>query len=82
MILITLLAVYYITTILNQADGPWGVIYHLRNIISPFKCFVCTAPYVSAIVALYPAQNAMQWIVWTTGLAGGAVAIDRLTTRV
>lgn len=74
-ILISILAVYGLTTIIVDSGGPFHVFDKLRSnrYLGAFHCFMCMSLYISAIIALWVAQNALEYIIYTLAYSGGAM---------
>lgn len=75
------LAVYGVTTIITEADGPFGVFYKLRQInwLSALQCFICASVYVAAVTSLFIATNLAEWLIFTFGLSGAAILAHKLS---
>lgn len=77
-LIISVLFVYGITTLMVDADGPFGFLYKLRQRISPLGCFLCTSFWFAAFASAVTARNAPEWVVHTFAIVGGAIFLNRL----
>ena len=78
-LVVLILAVYYLTEVLTNQDGPLGVFIRLRNKLVALRCFVCTSIYAALLV--YIAYRALEPAVWVLAAAGGAVIVSRVVER-
>jgi hypothetical protein len=81
-ILISVLAINYITLLVTEYDGPFEVFEWLRNVSREYRglnldCFFCTALWVSIPFALL-LSNGWMSLVYMFGLAGGAAIINEV----
>lgn len=79
--IIAILATYSITLMLTELDGPTGVFARMRKLqaFQMLKCFPCTSIYVGIIIALYPADGPLEWVLTSLALAGAATFLDRFS---
>lgn len=79
--LIAILATYGLTVLLTEMDGPAGIIARLRvyRFAEPLKCHTCTAFYVSLLVAIYPANTVLDWVVIVVALTGASTVLERIS---
>lgn len=70
--------VYGISLMLSESSGPFDIFARLRKQASVFRCFDCTAVWVAMVLALYPSSDLITWLIWTFGLAGIAVFLNRV----
>lgn len=81
------LAVWRITHLLQAEDGPWDLSVRLRRAAGAgfwgqlLDCFYCLSLWMSAPTAALLAPGWGQGILMWLGLSGGAILLERLTTR-
>lgn len=73
-----ILANFALTLILVEQDGPYGVIYKLRQKLKALKCMTCTSVWVGALLALTDASNILEWLILTFALSGATIILDRI----
>jgi hypothetical protein len=85
--LIALLGVWRITHLLVAEDGPWEAVARLREVVGSgfwgklLDCFACLSLWVSAPFALALGTTWIEWMLLWLALSGGAMLIERLTTK-
>src|SRR5688500_16170260 len=81
------LAVWRLTHLLHAEDGPWHLFARLRWAAGNgfwgqlLDCFLCLSLWVSLPAALLLAPGWREGIVLWLGLSGGAIIIERATSR-
>lgn len=74
-----ILGTYALSTAITQSDGPWGVLYRIRNneLVKDFgllECFICVSMWVSILLTII---MGLPWyfilIAW-----GASLIIDKL----
>jgi hypothetical protein len=84
---IGILGVWRITHLLHAENGPWNVMERFRALIgagfwsSLFSCFYCLSLWVAAPFAVLLAGDAKQRLLLWPALSGGAILLERLTSR-
>lgn len=80
-LILSAFAVYGVTTIITEADGPFGIFYRLRQLewLGALQCFMCTSVYVAAVTSLFVASSLPEWVIFTFGLSGAAILAHKLT---
>ena len=81
-ILLSTLAIFYITKAVTISAGPSDVLVKLRNIFEDYRgldldCFFCTALWASLPFAFY-LTSGINVVVYWFALAGGAVVINEI----
>lgn len=88
MILLSALAVYYLTLAITRYDGPGYIFLRLReqwaigSLKDALHCFICTAPWVSAIFGLLVARGIWTFIICTFAISGLAVIINFIMEKI
>lgn len=80
-VLALILGTFASTYALIYSDGPWGVIYRVRNLeamkdFGILECFICTSFWVSIIITF---TLGLHWWILLIGW-GASVIIDKLLT--
>lgn len=84
---IGILGVWRITHLLHAENGPWNTVERFRSLIGSnfwsalFGCFYCLSLWVAAPFAVFLAGGAKQRLLLWPALSGGAILIERLTSR-
>jgi hypothetical protein len=86
--LLGLLAVWRITNLLSEEDGPWRIVARLRGAVGNgfwgglVDCFNCMSIWIAAPFALgIGATFGERFCLWLA-FSGGAVVLQRLTAQV
>jgi ABC-type arginine transport system permease subunit len=66
------LAVFYVTSVLLNEYGPYGVFFKIRERVesSVVDCFVCASFWVALLFSAFFADNLLQWALYTLASAG------------
>lgn len=80
-LIISAFAVYGITAIISDNDGPFGLVYKLRSKLPALSCFVCTSVYVAGGVSLLVTGNLSTWFIYTFGLSGIAMLLNTIVNH-
>jgi hypothetical protein len=81
------LAVWRLTHLLYAEDGPWHVFAHVRRMAAAgfwgelLDCFYCLSVWVALPIALLLAPGWREGLALWLGLSGGAIIIERATSR-
>lgn len=77
-----LLATYYITLVLCQYAGPFGIFSRIRNKTGEL-CFACVSVYIGLAISAIQSIGSLSLDTLITGIgyAGGAVIINILIER-
>ena len=86
MIIIYLLAIYAISFVIKEIDGPWGIIGYIRNKLIRNKyvgvffykllnCYLCVGTHAGWIVYLLSQKNYHLNLLICWALAGGAISL-------
>jgi hypothetical protein len=84
---IGILGVWRITHLLHAENGPWNTVERFRGLIGSgfwstlFGCFYCLSLWVATPFAVFLAGNARQRLLLWPALSGGAILIERFTSR-
>jgi hypothetical protein len=76
--IVSILAVYGISKVLTEGNGPGGSLYKLRCHIEALNCFMCTSVWVASIIALFTYNGFAGYILVTAALFGGAIIINEV----
>jgi len=82
-----ILAVWRITHLLQDEDGPWNVLVRLRRALgrsfwgSLLDCFYCLSLWIAVPLALWLGTSVAQQILLWPALSGAAILLERLTAR-
>lgn len=82
LILLSTLAVFYLTFVLTTLDGPFDILENLRKLTDEYRginldCFYCTVAWVALPFAFY-LTSGINVVVYWFALAGGAVVINEV----
>jgi len=86
-VVLAVLAVWRVTHLLVAEDGPWKVFAHLRSGAAKLGldrlvgCFYCASVWIAVPFALLIAREWRMLAICIPALSGGAIAIERFTTR-
>lgn len=86
-VLVATLAVWRVTHLLAREDGPWGVVARLRRGAGDgfwgelMDCFLCLSVWLALPMAFLVGAGPVEWLMLWPGLSGGAVLLERATTR-
>jgi hypothetical protein len=78
------LAVWRVTHLLVEEDGPGDVVVFLRRSVGEgfwgrlLDCFYCLSLWTAAPVAWFLATSWSEWMLLWMGLSGSAVLLDRM----
>lgn len=78
------LAVWRVTHLLVEEDGPGDVVVFLRRSVGEgfwgrlLDCFYCLSLWTAAPVAWFLATSWYEWLLLWPGLSGSAVLLDRM----
>lgn len=87
MTLLSILAIFGLTFLVKETEGPWGIISWFRNKLMTnkyvgvffyklFSCYFCSGCHAGYIIYLFSAPykewSLVQFILWT--LAGGTIS--------
>lgn len=79
-IVIAVLATYCVTTLITEADGPFGLFYKLRHhkSLQAFDCFLCLSVYIAFLCAVVLTAGSWQELITHTfAIAGGAIFLHK-----
>lgn len=85
-LVLAILAIWRVTHLLANEDGPADVIFRLRRSLgeSPvghlMDCFNCLSLWIAAPAALLISTTPLMWFVSWLALSGAACLLQRLTT--
>src|SRR5205823_4545131 len=83
--LLATLAVWRITHLLSQEDGPWDLMLRLRRAFASgmlkklVGCFYCLSVWVAMPFALFLKGDFAETFVSWLALSGGAILLERVT---
>jgi hypothetical protein len=84
-ILVGTLAVWRLTHLLAEEDGPWGVIVHVRRRIGTgplgqmMDCFYCLSIWISVPLAYWAGTTWLERGILWPALSGAAILLERAT---
>lgn len=86
--LISMLAVFRLTYMLQNESGPWDLVGKLRERISMTKlrelyfCFLCLSVWIAIIPALLLSHgNIILWLIHTLGISAGAIITNEIHNK-
>ncbi len=80
---LAVLAVWRITHLLANEDGPWDLIVHLRKAVGDgffgklMDCFQCLTLWVAVPFTFFLTQNVLQWLAGWLAISGAACLLER-----
>lgn len=88
--ILAVFAVWRLTSLLYQEDGPWGVFERMRKEkfiksltgFDPTECFWCLSLWVAIPFALFIGQNGTEFVVYWLGLSGAAILINQIIDKI
>lgn len=86
-LVIGILAVWRVTHLLHAEDGPWDMFARLRGAVgtgfwgSLLGCFYCLSLTIAVPFAVWIGQGWIERLVLWPALSGGAILVERLTSR-
>jgi hypothetical protein len=81
---IAALAVWRVTHLIANEDGPGDVVFHLRRWLGQsllgalMDCFHCLSLWIAAPAALFMSRDVIVWLFSWLGLSGAACLLERL----
>lgn len=90
MFLISSLAVWRITHMLLEENGPWELFKRVQNwsdsrnpnvLKEMLQCFYCTSVWVSLPFAIYLGANFIEYIIYTMALSAVAMLIQTIKEK-
>jgi len=84
---VSTLAVWRLTHLLSEEDGPWDIIVRVRERIGPgilgqmLDCFYCLSVWIAIPFVLWSACRWSERIVLWPALSGGAILLERVTAE-
>lgn len=81
------LGVWRVTHLLAAEDGPWDLMFRLRNIAGDswwadlLDCFYCLSVWTAAIFAFALGANWRERVLLWPALSGAAILLERVTAR-
>ncbi len=85
--LITLLAVWRITHLMQAEDGPFDLIFKLRQFAGDsfigklMDCFYCLSIWVAVLPGFYFGNGWIEKITLWLAFSGGAILLEKLTDK-
>ena len=82
-----ILATWRITHLLNAEDGPWALLARLRKLAGNgffgqlMDCFYCLSLWVAAPLAWILGDGMAERLLLWPALSGGAILLERATSR-
>jgi hypothetical protein len=86
-LLVSGLAVWRITHLLAEEDGPWDVVVSLRQRIQSawlgrmLDCFYCLSVWVTIPFAVWTANGWLESVILWPAISGAAILLERVTDR-
>ena len=87
MLVISILATWRVSHLLQAEDGPFNIIYHLRKKAgagffgSLLDCFYCISMWTALIPGLWLGNTWAEKILLWLALSGGACLLEQLSTH-
>ena len=86
-LLLGVLGVWRVTHLLQAEDGPWDIVVRLRRVAgqsvwgSLLDCFYCLSLWLALPFALGIGETTKEKALLWLALSGGAILLERMTTR-
>lgn len=83
MTFLAMLAVWRITSLLTNEDGPGDIFEHMRERFNPygvFDCFWCTSVWVAIPFALYLSTSIVDFVVYLGALSAGGIIVQEFVS--
>jgi hypothetical protein len=86
-LVVSTLAVWRITHLLAEEDGPWDVVVTLRERIQSaslrgmLDCFYCLSVWVTIPFAVWTANGWLEGAILWPAISGAAILLERVTDR-
>ncbi len=86
-LVISTLAVWRITHLLQAEDGPWDIIFKIRKAVgngffgSLMDCFYCLSIWVALPLGIYFGNGWFEKILLWLALSGGAILLQNISTK-
>ncbi len=79
-IVLSILAVFAITTVVVDSSGPFGIFDRLRrkSWLGALDCALCFSVYAGAVLAMFTADSLADWLIKTFAYSGGAIIIYKI----
>lgn len=90
-IIISILAVWRATVLLQRDQGPFSIFLRFRERLvmdgdelkdhmfaKGYGCFYCLSVWLSFIPAAYYAENIIEFIIYSLAISAGAIIVDEL----
>lgn len=87
MFVLSLLAVWRVSHLLSQEDGPFDLVIRFRKLFGQgffgnlLDCFFCLSMWVSVPFAVWLAESWQEGVVTWLALSGGAAVLFKLTEK-
>ncbi len=86
-LLLGVLVVWRLTHLLSKEDGPWDLLVRLRRLLGSgavgqlLDCFYCLSLWIAAPLAVVLADRWKERILLWPALSGGAILLERCTSK-
>lgn len=85
--LITILAAWRITHLIQAEDGPWDIVFKIRKSLgngfwgSLMDCFYCASIWVSFPFAIIYGKTIFDFLSYWMAISGGAILLQKLSSK-
>jgi len=86
LLVISILAVWRITHLLQAEDGPWDVIFRIRKAVgngfwgSLMDCFYCLSIWIALPFGILLGNSILNSFILWMAISGGAILLQRFST--
>jgi hypothetical protein len=85
--LITVLAAWRITHLIQAEDGPWDIIFKIRKSLGNgfwgnlMDCFYCTSIWISLPFAIFYGKTLFDFFSYWMAISGGAILLQKISSN-
>jgi hypothetical protein len=86
-ILVSALAIWRLTHLISEEDGPWDIIARIRRTVGPgwlgqaMDCFYCLSLWIAVPFACWAGTTWKERAVLWPALSGAAILLERFSAR-
>jgi hypothetical protein len=85
--LITTLATWRITHLVQAEDGPWDIVFKIRKALgngfwgSLMDCFYCVSIWISLTFAIIYGKTILNFFSYWMAISGGAILLQKISSK-
>ena len=85
--LITVLAAWRITHLIQAEDGPWDIVFKLRRALGDgfwgklMDCFYCASIWISLPFAIFYGGTIFNIFLYWMAISGGAIILQKISSK-